>query len=156
LNAVIVNPVIILGSGDWTKGSSAIFKSAYDQFPWYTEGSSGFVDVLDVVAAMQALMASELSAQRYILSGANLGYRDVFNMIADGFGKKRPHLKVSPLLAEIVWRLEGIKSMFTGKQPLLTKEMLWILLPSLATLFLFELYFGRYKLEELGWKVYPD
>jgi nucleoside-diphosphate-sugar epimerase len=122
LNAVIVNPVIILGSGDWTKGSSAIFKSAYDQFPWYTEGSSGFVDVLDVVAAMQALMASELSAQRYILSGANLGYRDVFNMIADGFGKKRPHLKVSPLLAEIVWRLEGIKSMFTGKQPLLTKE----------------------------------
>jgi hypothetical protein len=29
---------------------------------------------------------------------------------------------VSPLLAEIVWRLEGIKSMFTGKQPLLTKE----------------------------------
>jgi nucleoside-diphosphate-sugar epimerase len=97
-------------------------KSADDQFPWYREGSSGFVDVLDVVAAMQALMASEISAQRFILSGANLGYRDVFNMIADGFGKKRPHLKVSPLLAEIVWRLEGIISMFTGKQPLLTKE----------------------------------
>jgi nucleoside-diphosphate-sugar epimerase len=122
LNAVIVNPVIILGSGDWGKGSSAIFKSAYDQFPWYTEGRSGFVDVLDVVAAMQALMESDIHSQRFILSGANLSYRNVFNMIANGFGKKRPHLKVSPLLAEIVWRLEGIKSLFTDKQPLLTKE----------------------------------
>lgn len=38
LDAVIVNPSLILGSGDWSKGSSEIFKSVYNEFPWYSEG----------------------------------------------------------------------------------------------------------------------
>lgn len=122
LNVIIVNPVIILGAGDWTKGSTAIFKSAYDEFPWFTDGSSGFVDVLDVVDAMILLMESNLSSQRYIISGANLPYRDLFTMIANAFHKRPPHKRVTALLAEIVWRLEAIKGSITGKSPLLTKE----------------------------------
>ncbi|MEI6584499.1 MAG: NAD-dependent epimerase/dehydratase family protein [Sediminibacterium sp.] len=122
LNAVIVNPVIILGSGDWLKGSSAIFKSAYDEFPWYTEGKSGFVDVLDVVKAMVLLMESTINAQRFIISAANIGYREIFTLIAHAFHKKPPHKKVTKLIAEIVWRLEAVKSWFTKKTPLLTKE----------------------------------
>jgi nucleoside-diphosphate-sugar epimerase len=122
LNVAIVNPVIILGAGDWNKGSSEIFKSAYDEFPWYTQGVSGFVDVLDVVDAMQLLMQSDVQGQRYIISGANLPYREIFTRIAQAFHKKPPHKKVTPLLAAIVWRLEAIKGMITGKAPLLTKE----------------------------------
>ena len=37
------------------------------------------------------------------------------------------------------------------RQPLVNKDMLWILLPCIVTLFLMELYFGRYKEEEMGW-----
>ena len=122
LKVVVVNPVIILGASDWSKGSTAIFKSAYDEFPWYTEGSSGFVDVLDVVEAMILLMESSICDQRFILSGENLPYRDIFTMIANAFHKKAPHKKVTALLAEIVWRFEGIKGRITGKSPLLTKE----------------------------------
>ncbi len=36
-------------------------------------------------------------------------------------------------------------------QPSIYKEMLWILLPLLATLFVMQIYFSRYKREELGW-----
>ena len=122
LNAVIVNPVIILGAGDWNSGSTAIFKSAYDEFPWYTEGMSGFVDVQDVVKAMMALMESDITSQRFVISGANLPYRSVFTMIAQAFGKKPPHKKVTAWMAAIVWRWEAIKSKFTRKSPLLTKE----------------------------------
>ena len=122
LNAVIVNPVIILGAGNWEAGSSGIFKSAYDEFPWYTEGSSGFVDVLDVVNAMILLMESMVTAERVILCGENISYREIFTKIANGFRKKPPHRKITPLLAAIVWRIEAIKSLFTGKDPLLTKE----------------------------------
>jgi nucleoside-diphosphate-sugar epimerase len=122
LNVVVVNPVIILGAGDWAKGSTAIFKSAYDEFPWYTEGMSGFVDVLDVVDAMVLLMGSDISDQRFILSGANLQYRDVFTLIANAFHKRAPQKRVTALLAEIVWRLEAVKGSITGKSPLLTKE----------------------------------
>jgi len=122
LDAVIVNPVIILGKGDWNAGSSQIFKSVYNEFPWYTEGASGFVDVRDVAAAMIALMESNISSERFIISGANKTYREIFNLIADAFGKKQPHKKVSPFMAQVVWRMEAIKSLFTGKKPLLTKE----------------------------------
>lgn len=122
LNAVIINPVIILGAGDWEKGSSGIFKSAYDEFPWYTEGVSGFVDVQDVVTAMTKLMDSDISSERFIISGYNITYKEVFSEIAKNFGKKMPYKKVTPFLAEVVWRLEKIKGNITGKDPLLTKE----------------------------------
>ena len=122
LNIAIVNPVIIFGAGDWNKGSSEIFKSSYHQFPWYTSGISGFVDVLDVVDAMQLLMDSPIIGERYIISAENLSYQTVFTKIANAFSKKPPSRKVTPLLAAIVWRLEAIKSLFTGKTPLLTKE----------------------------------
>ena len=122
LNIAIVNPVIIFGAGDWNKGSSEIFKSSYNQFPWYTNGISGFVDVLDVVDAMQLLMDSPIVGERYIISAENLSYQTVFTKIANAFSKKPPTRKVTPLLAAIVWRLEAIKSLFTGKTPLLTKE----------------------------------
>lgn len=122
LNAVIVNPVIILGAGNWDKGSTEIFHSAYNEFPWYTDGSGGFVYVMDVVHAMIALMESDISEQRFIVSGENTSYREVFNLIAESFGKKPPHRKVTPLIAALVWRWEAIKSRFTGKDPMLTRE----------------------------------
>jgi dihydroflavonol-4-reductase len=122
LNAIIVNPTIILGAGDWNNGSSGIFKSAYNEFPWYTEGTSGFVDVMDVVRAMILLMESHVSSERFILSGANLPYKEIFSQIALNFHKKPPHRKVTPLLAAIVWRWEALKALFTKKDPLLTKE----------------------------------
>ena len=122
LNIAIVNPVIIFGAGDWNKGSSEIFKSSYHQFPWYTTGISGFVDVLDVIDAMQLLMDSPIVGERYIISAENVSYQTVFTKIANAFSKKPPTRKVTPLLAAIVWRLEAIKSLFTGKTPLLTKE----------------------------------
>ncbi len=122
LNAVMVNPVVILGAGDWNGGSSQLFKNAYNEFPWYSEGTSGFVDVRDVAMAMIQLMESEITAQRFILSAENRSYRELFNLIAKTFGKKPPYKKVTPLLAKIVWRLEAVKSKFSREDPLVTKE----------------------------------
>lgn len=122
LEAVVVNPVVILGAGDWKGGSSQIFKSVYDEFPWYTDGITGFVDVKDVATIMIQLMDSNITAERFIVSAENRSYRDIFNLIAYAFDKKMPHKKVTPLIAKIVWRLEAVKSRFTGKDPLITKE----------------------------------
>lgn len=122
LEAVVVNPSIILGAGDWNSGSAQLFKNVFEEFPWYSEGATGFVDVRDVAACMLQLMDSSISGQRFIVSAENKTYREVFNAIASAFDKKLPHKKVTPLLAKIVWRLEAIKSRFTGKAPLVTKE----------------------------------
>jgi nucleoside-diphosphate-sugar epimerase len=122
LNAVIVNPTIILGAADWSKSSSAIFKNVYNEFPWYTDGVTGFVDVEDVVKAMILLMESNISGERFILSAANLSYGELFTDIAKTFNKKIPYKKVTPLIAELVWRAEAVKSSLNGHAPLITKE----------------------------------
>jgi dihydroflavonol-4-reductase len=122
LNAVMVNPVVILGAGDWNGGSSKLFQTAYNEFPWYAEGTTGFVDVRDVVKAMTQLMESDITAQRFIVSAENRSYRDVFSLMAKAFNKKPPHKIVTPFIAKIVWRLEALKSLFTGQDPLVTNE----------------------------------
>lgn len=122
LDAVIVNPTIILGFSDWHKGSSAMFKNAYREFPWYTEGTSGFVDAMDVALIMIQLMESEISAERFILSAENRSYKDIFSSMAMTFGKKPPHRKATPFLSGLVWRMEKIKNLFSSSDPLLTRE----------------------------------
>ncbi len=122
LNAIVVNPSIILGSGNWNEGSTKIFKSVHDEFPWYTDGTTGFVDVKDVAAAMIQLMESDITAEKFIISAENISYRDMFTMIAKAFDKKVPSKKVTPMIAALTWRLENIKSRFTGASPLLTRE----------------------------------
>jgi nucleoside-diphosphate-sugar epimerase len=122
MDAVIVNPTIVLGAGNWDDGSTAIFKSVYNEFPWYTNGITGFVDVRDVVNAMILLMESSVSAERFIISGHNETYRNIFNSIAQAFNKKAPHKEVTGFLAKLVTRMEAIKTTFTRKDPLLTKE----------------------------------
>ncbi len=122
LKIVIVNPSLIFGGDNWETGSTAIFKNVYNEFPWYTNGVTGVVDVRDVARAMILLMNSSISSERFILNGENLSYREIFALMADCFGKKPPSKKVTPFLAEIVWRIEALKSLFTGKKNLLTKE----------------------------------
>ncbi|GAB3366225.1 NAD-dependent epimerase/dehydratase family protein [Arachidicoccus ginsenosidivorans] len=122
LDAVVINPSIIIGAGDWNIGSTAMFKSVYDEFPWYTEGVHGFVDVEDVAKAAIDLMNSGVVGERFIINGANISYKFLFDLIADGFSKPRPGKKVTPLLAEFVWRIKYLKGKLTGKPSILNKN----------------------------------
>lgn len=122
LEAVILNPSTILGYGDWNSGSCSIFRNVYEEFKWYSPGINGFVDVTDVAKVTIALMESSVSEQRFIVNGDTWSFKKLQDAIADGFGKKRPNRKTTPLLMAVAWRMEKIKAMFTGKDPLLTKE----------------------------------
>ncbi|MCS3801863.1 SDR family NAD(P)-dependent oxidoreductase [Niastella sp. OAS944] len=122
LDMVIVNPSTVLGYGDWNMSSCAIFKSVYKEFPWYTKGINGFVAVTDVAKAAVLLMESNQSHERFIVNGDNWSFQQLFNTIADGFGKKHPHKEASPFIGKIAWRMEKLKSMMSGKKPLLTRQ----------------------------------
>ncbi len=122
LSAVILNPSTVLGFGNWNTSSTAIFKNIYQGFSWYSVGENGFVDVHDVAAATVALINTDINEQRFILNGDNWPFRKLFNSIADQFKKPQPHRLATPFLGEIAWRLEHIKSFFSGRSPLLTKE----------------------------------
>jgi dihydroflavonol-4-reductase len=122
LDAVVVNPSTILGYGDWSTGSCAIFKSVYNEFPWYTTGINGFVGVEDVAKAVVLIMESKTSGERYIINNDNWSFQQMLNTIADGFGKKRPKKEATRFLGAMAWRLEKVKSFFSGKKPLLTRH----------------------------------
>jgi nucleoside-diphosphate-sugar epimerase len=122
LEAVILNPSTILGYGDWHSSSCAIFRQVNDGFKWYTPGINGFVDVEDVAKVAIQIMESTINEERFIVSGDTWPFKKLQDTIADGFGKKRPQKQTTPFLMAIAWRLEKVKSFFTGKKPLLTKE----------------------------------
>lgn len=123
LKAVIVNPTFILGVGRWEKeGSAAIFKKAWDAFPWYTEGVSGFVDAADVAKVMVMLMQSDICNERFIISAENWSFRKLFTAMATFFEKRVPYKKASPIMTELLWRIEKLRCFFSGTEPLLTRE----------------------------------
>lgn len=122
LDAVIVNPSVILGPGFRDTGSSALFFTVWKGLKFYTEGVTGFVDVRDVAEVMVRLTESAISGEKFIVSSENISYRDLFTNIARGLGKPEPKFKVTRLVASIAWRSEAIRCFFTGKTPLVTKE----------------------------------
>lgn len=122
LDAVIVNPAVIIGKNAGFTGSGAIFKLIKDGLKYYTNGATGIVDVADVAKAMILLMNSEISEERFTLSADNLNYKDFFTQIANGFNIKPPNKEAKPWMLGIAWRAAKLASIFTGKPPALTKD----------------------------------
>jgi nucleoside-diphosphate-sugar epimerase len=122
LNAVIVNPAVIIGKNAGFAGSGAIFKLVKDGLKFYTDGATGIVDVSDVAKCMILLMNSEINSERYTLSADNLNYQDFFTEIANGFGIKAPAIEAKPWMLGIAWRLAKLGAYISRKAPALTRD----------------------------------
>lgn len=123
LAAVIVNPSIVLGARDWSRSSTRLFRYAHDEHSFYTAGSVNFVDVRDVVEAMLRLTLDlAITGERFILSAGALPLGEFLRQAAECFGKKAPAVQVPDWAAEVIWRLEHLRSLATGSRPLITKD----------------------------------
>ena len=126
LNAVIVNPSVILGPGYWKNSGASVFRMVEKGFPFYTLGTTGFVDVKDVSKAMIMLMESAITNDRFIVSSENLSYKSFFEIAANSLQVKSPHIQLSPFMAGVAWRLERIRSYFFFSSPKITKDTVGI------------------------------
>lgn len=90
LNAVIVNPGIILGTAPDLDSSGIAISLGSSGIPFYPSGGTGIVDVLDVVHAMILLMNSDCINQRYIVVSENISYKKLLSEMAIRFDKKPP------------------------------------------------------------------
>jgi nucleoside-diphosphate-sugar epimerase len=122
LNAVIVNPPLIIGPCNWQKTTGRFFINASRNFPFYTEGSNSFVYVEDVCKAMFLLAESAINSERFLVVGENMQWRDFMNTVSDAMGKKRPFIEVTPWIAGMAWRTLGVLAFLIGKRPMVTKE----------------------------------
>ncbi len=121
VDAVVVNPGVILGPGFWNTGSGKLFSQVANGFSFFTEGSSGFAGVNDVVEAMQKLMEGNQKNERYILVSENKTYKEILTTIANILKVKPPNKKVTAWQTEIYWRWEWFRSLLTRSVPLVTK-----------------------------------
>jgi dihydroflavonol-4-reductase len=125
LAAVIVNPSVVLGPGDWHRSSTRLLRYAYDEHRFYTKGLLNFVDVRDVVAHLLRLTL-ELpvgpTTERYILNGGAYPLGDFLRAAATAFGRRPPTVAVPDWAAELIWRLEHGRAVLTGARPLITRD----------------------------------
>ncbi|MGY0039908.1 hypothetical protein [Pedobacter sp. NJ-S-72] len=122
LDAVIVNPSVIIGANAGYTGSGAIFKLVKDGLGYYTKGATGIVDVEDVAKSMIALMESEITGERFTISAENYHYKQFFSEIAQGMGVKTPSKEAKPWMLGLAWRGAKLASLFTGKTAALTSD----------------------------------
>lgn len=122
LDAVIVNPGVIIGPGIWRYGSGSLIKMIYNGLKYYTTGSTGYIDVNDVVKAMIQLVKSDVKNERYILVSENLSFKDFFTKTANYLGVKPPQKEAKPWLLNIAWCLDWLKHKLTRKRRVLSKQ----------------------------------
>lgn len=108
LNAVIVNPGIIIGPGYFENGSGSIFKKIHKGMNYFTNGVTGYVGIHDVITSCTQLMKEIPSNERYILVAENLSYKEVFTAIAKALKKKIPSKEVSKFEMKIVYYIQRI------------------------------------------------
>jgi len=123
LNAVIVNPSIIIGPGLWGRSSSRLFSAVWKGMKFYTEGVTGYVDIKDVISSMIKLMSTDISGERYIVSSENLSYRQVLQMIARELGRPAPSKHADWILISLAWRLDWLKHLITGQKRSITRNV---------------------------------
>jgi len=122
LKVIVVNPSVILAPTDWNKSSAQLFKYAWQERPFYTDGSFSAVDVRDVADCIIRLYQSTLSGERFILSNTPVSYFNFFQLAAKQFSKKVPYIRVSKPLLQIAAVAEMVRGTLTGASPLITKE----------------------------------
>lgn len=115
LNAVIVNPAIIVGEGFYDSGSGSFFSHINKGARYNVPGTTAFVDVLDVVDAMVKLMKSDIHSERFILVGENTSYARFFKLIAENIQAKIPSKTLQSWQMAIAWRADYLWSLIAGK-----------------------------------------
>jgi dihydroflavonol-4-reductase len=105
LDAVIVNPSVVLGPGNRNKTMGYVIKLISKGILPCIKGSTGFVNVVDVASVMTKLMESDITSERFILSSENVSFKELFIWIADYLGKKTIKINVA------VWLNKNMVSM---------------------------------------------
>lgn len=148
LDAVIVNPGVILGEGIWHKGSGSIVKRVAKGLQYYTMGGIGLVDVKDVVKAMVTLMNSTIKNKRFILVVENVSYYDFLGGLAEKLAVKKPSKKIAKWKLVFLSKVDWFSATFFGTQRKLLRT-------HVESLYKFDIYDGSAITEAINIEYTP-
>lgn len=121
LDAVLVNPCVILGPGLAGRSSNTLLERLRKGTSFYPPGSNAVVDARDVAHCMLSLMEQGGTGERYLLVGENLSYQRLFTLGGQAFGHKPPSRRLRPWMLNLAWRMEAVRSAITGSRPFITR-----------------------------------
>lgn len=124
LDAVIVNPGVILAPGFWNQSSSKIFDACHKGNRFYTDGMSAYIAAADVAKAMVGLMNKRLFANRYILAENNYSFRHILSSIHTRLQQPAPSIRATPVLLRLAAAASGFWSFFSGREARITKALM--------------------------------
>lgn len=118
LDAVVVNPVYMLGPWDWKPSSGRmLLQLAGGWAKLSPPGGNDFADVRDVAAGILTACDRGQTGRRYILGGEALSYYEAWRMFAEVIGVPPPWRNArAPVLYLSAWAGDLIYKL-TGKEP---------------------------------------
>ena len=122
LEAVIVNPSVILGPSEPQKAGCRLFSAIKKGLPFYPPGANGFVDVRDVVSIMMRLVEEGAYNERFLINGENLSYYALFSRMSATLGQRPPYIPVPAFALKLIWRFNALLSWMLRVNPDLTRE----------------------------------
>lgn len=122
LNAVIVNPSVIIGAGDWNESSLTMFKTIQKGLKYYPSGGNATVDARDVVQIMLLLMDKQIFNERFLCVGSNQSFEHLMTVISKAMSIQPPSKSGKKSLVKVVKLGLDLWSLLTGKRTSITSE----------------------------------
>lgn len=108
LNTIIINPGMIIGSGNWNKSSGEFLQNLIKGFYTFS-GQTGCVDVRDVASVALALMDKNVFGERFLIASENIKYKELSDIIAEKLHKRKPFV-----LPKIFLNIGRFLNIFSG------------------------------------------
>lgn len=124
LNAVIVNPGVIIGSGYWKRGSGAFITQISRGMNYFPPGKTGFICVKDVVKIMRELMDKNIFSERFLLVAENWTQKDFIYSVCNYLNLKSPIKKASKSIMILGLILDAARSFFLNKRRRLSSAII--------------------------------
>ncbi len=122
MKVCILHPSLIIGYGNWTKGSMNIFQHVLDGLKYYPPGQTGIVSADDVAKIISRICKHEIFGKSILVNAEVWSYKNLLNEIAFQLAKPAISKKASPWMATMMACTETLKSFINFKNVLITKE----------------------------------
>lgn len=123
LEVAVLYPTHMLGAGDWEhEHAPRLWRMAARERGFYPTGTTGFVDIRDVVDAVLFVLDRDRDGDRFLVNAVNWSWREALTRIAQSIGAKPPTLRVPPWQSALLWPVELVRSKLSGGKPMITRE----------------------------------
>lgn len=124
VNAIIVNPGVILGYAHRTGPAKQFFNYVQRPTYYFSSGGTGYVHVDDVVDALLQLAKSKLKNARYVLVAENLSYKTFLARLQQQNQLKSSAKFVSATTLKLLWMADTVAAFLKLKKKVFSKGLL--------------------------------